>query len=446
MARRTGSSARNSDRNKPGRSGPRARTDGKIDVFCPQCSAQFRIAADALDQKIQCTECHRTFFAKTAVGKPKRQQDYTKVYVGFGVLAVFMVVTLALINSGGSTPVRNTEPVAEKKTIDRNTHPRAQRLKEWAIRVKNGDKFGIIDGTDMAAMQAQFGLPAADYANATGQAREAIDDAILNAFKTHEAARYLRDLDISSASLESIADADASAGAAILYLSAPPDSKQYRWNRQCQIKVRFRAEGSANATKVTGWEVLVKPIENNLSAGGVHHDKIAKPKEAVSVDGRKVTESEPCALEHMASATPEMQQKIDKLVDDLLASANPEAPGGLRNSTIAKMRMIGDRGREVVPRLLNKMYEFYADPIANNPQLTQLCTAANDITGNRFAYDPRDSGDAQKDKAARQSSVRQWFAYWYSGFQSDWNIEKEESLEVKKPSAQQPAGTPPAKK
>jgi hypothetical protein len=192
--------------------------------------------------------------------------------------------------------------------------------------------------------------------------------------------------------------------------------------------------------------VVQKPIEVNLNAAGVHHDKIAAPKEATSADGRKVTESEPCALDHLASATPEMRQQIDKLVEELV-TINPDATGPPPLNRISmQLKRIGDRGREVVPRLLNKLFEFYPDPVGNNAKLVQVNAVLKDITGLDYAYDQRDSGDAQKDKAARQSTVRQWFAYWYSGFQSDWNIEKEESLEVKKPSAQQPAGKPPVKK
>lgn len=453
VARRPASSSRNSDRGKSGRSGagrpgPRARTDGKLDVFCPQCSAQFRVAADALDQKIQCTECHRTFFAKTAVGKPRKQKDYTKTYVLFGVLTLFIVVTLALMSGGGSKPANAETPVVAKRTIDKNTHPRADRLKEWAQRVKQGDKFGIIDGTDMAAMLTQFGLPAADYANAQGAQKEALNDAILDAFKTNEAARYLRDLELTSASLETIEDAESSTGAGILYLSAPQGSKRYLWNRQCQIKVRFRADGAGNATKVTGWETLVKPMETDPTAGGAHHDKIAAPKQATSVDGRNATisESEPCALEHLASATPEMRAEIDKLIEELV-NADPDAAGPPPlNRISAQLKRTGDRGREVVPRLLNKMYELYPDPIANNMKLVQVNAVMKDITGLDYAYDQRDSGDATKDKAKRQSTIRQWFAYWYSGFQKDWNIEKEESLERPKASEQQPAGTAPVKK
>lgn len=432
MARRSGSTARHGERNKSGRGAPRPRSDGKVDVFCPQCAAQFRVAADALDQKIQCTECHRTFFPKTAVGKRRQAPNYTKAYVGFGALALFIVVTLVLMSGGGSRPASNDKETPPPQVVDRGRHPRAVQVKDWAAKVHANDKFGILGGVDLTAMQAQFGLPSAD------------GDAVAAAFATHESAQYLRDLEITASNLEKVEDAEAPTGAVMLYLSPPRDSTKYAQNRgQCQVKVQFRAEGGL--VKVTGWSVVKKPVELG-TVGGPHHDKIEKPKEAVTADGRKVTESEPCALDHLASATPEMRQQIDKLVDDLLASANPDAPGGLRNRTVEKMKKVGDRGREVVPRLLNKMFEFYADPIANNPQLTQLCSAANDITGNRFAYSPKDSGDAQKDKAARQSAIRQWFAYWYSGFQRDWNIEKEESLQSNRSSAQQPAVKPPDKK
>ena len=44
-----------------------------------------------LDSKIECTECHRVFFAKTTAGKRVQAPDYTKAYIGFGVLGLVIV-------------------------------------------------------------------------------------------------------------------------------------------------------------------------------------------------------------------------------------------------------------------------------------------------------------------------------------------------------------------
>ena len=71
--------------------GPKVGRDGKVDVGCPQCGAQYRVAADKLDSKIECADCHRVFFAKSTAGKRVAAPDYTKAYIGFGVLAVAIV-------------------------------------------------------------------------------------------------------------------------------------------------------------------------------------------------------------------------------------------------------------------------------------------------------------------------------------------------------------------
>ena len=90
MARRRSSASRRSSSassgaRSPSARAPRARTDGKVDVQCPQCGAAYRVGQDMLDQKIECADCHRVFFAKSTPGRRVQKPDYTKAYVGLGI-------------------------------------------------------------------------------------------------------------------------------------------------------------------------------------------------------------------------------------------------------------------------------------------------------------------------------------------------------------------------
>jgi hypothetical protein len=168
--------------------------------------------------------------------------------------------------------------------------------------------------------------------------------------------------------------------------------------------------------------------------------EIARPEDKeMQIGGQtiKVRESQPVPLGHEAGTTPEQQQQIDALVADLLASADPEAPGALFGRTCNALEKVG---KPVIPRLLNALHDLYPDVNGNNQKISQVDRCLLQLTGMQFAYDVRGTGDAAKDKAARESVVRQWFAWWWR-FANDTHtdaIEKDENLEPKEP-AKKPA-------
>jgi hypothetical protein len=141
--------------------------------------------------------------------------------------------------------------------------------------------------------------------------------------------------------------------------------------------------------------------------------EIAKPRQAETTRGgvtTKVTESEPAAIAHLADTPEPTRQKIDKLVADVIASADPESPGALWGRATAQLKEIG---KPAMPRLMNALFELYPDVQANNQKISQVTRSLLDLTGMAFAYDVRGTGDAAKDKPARESVIRQWFAWWW---------------------------------
>ncbi|MFN9331454.1 MAG: hypothetical protein ACK6D1_02540 [Planctomycetota bacterium] len=91
---------------------PRERADGRVDVACPQCGAQYRVTKEALDEKLECGDCHRVFFPKTTAGKRVAPPDYTKTYVGVGV-AVLRAPMVVMSGGGGEKRViMESEPAA----------------------------------------------------------------------------------------------------------------------------------------------------------------------------------------------------------------------------------------------------------------------------------------------------------------------------------------------
>jgi hypothetical protein len=419
-ASRSSSSSRTS-----GARGARPRSDGKVNVACPQCAAEYRIAEEHLDQKIECTSCHRVFFAKTVVGKRGKPQDHTKTYVIFGVVAVAIIGILIGMSSGEPPPKKAPPPVVQKSVVTRGTHPRTQQVVKWAQSITANNQFVFETHSDVAAVAAVLGIAATEK------------DKLLAAAGTHESTRFLRELNPESAELLDDESMTAATGKAKVYVTPKPGSDDWLKNTRGEIEVAFRMDGEQ--IKVTGWQVTMKPARNPKKPDPskmayVPNKDIARPDEVVVTDSagtRKVNESQPAAVPHWDKATPEQQAMADKIVADILASAAPDAPGGLFNRATLSVKTIEDK-KAAVPRVLNAMFEHYADVTANNMKLNLLNKALVGWTGFAVNYQVEDTGDAAKDKKDRESCVRQWFAYWWRHANGELKefFEDKESLEM----------------
>lgn len=405
MTRRTPASRSSSTARSA--SAGRTRTDGKVEVACPQCATQYRLPADAVDEKMECVECHRVFFPKTTLGKRVKPQDNTKTYVLMGVGALMVIVLFAIMANSNDVPAEKPK-VAEprREVLTPGNHPRAAQIIKWAQAMGSDNRLVIQTHNDLGALAAKLGVPAGD------------ENALFAAIGSHDSTRFLRELDADSGTLDGEASMTAGSGKAIVYVTPKPGTDDWKKNTRGELMVSFTMAG--DQIKVTGWETKMAPVRNPAKPDQgklsyVPNKDIARPEEVQVSDSagtRKVAESQPTPVPHWAQATPAQQQMADKAVADILASANPEAPGGLFNRATLSIRSLEDR-KAVVPRVLNAMHDLYADVNLNNQKLGLLDKALVGWTGYAVNYQVKDSGDPAKDKAARESCIRQWFAFWW---------------------------------
>lgn len=406
MTRRTPAS-RSSSAARSAR-GARPRADGKVDVSCPQCATQYRIAEDALDEKMECVECHRTFFPKTMVGKRGNAPDNTKMYLILGGAALVIIVLFAVMSSSGDKPVVQPKVVEPRREVHtRGNHPRTAQIVKWAQAMGSDNRLVIKTHNDLGALATQLGVPAGD------------ENALFAAIGSHDSTRFLRELVADSASLETEEAMNAPSGKALVYVTPKPGTDDWKKNTRGELLVSFTMAG--DQVKVTGWETKMAPVRNPAKPDPskrsfTPNENIAKPDMVDFVDStgtaRKKTESQPGPVPHWKEATPAQQEKADKIVAEILASADPEARGGAYTRATLQVQTLEDR-KAVVPRVLNAMNDLYADVQGNNIKISQLDKALMTFTGQTVGYSPEDSGDPAKDKAARESCVRQWFAFWW---------------------------------
>lgn len=406
---------------------PRERADGRVDVACPQCGAQYRVTKEALEEKLECGDCHRVFFPKTTAGKRVAPPDYTKTYVGVGVGVVVLIALMVLTRGGGGSEAPKPKPVAAAPApaVSRGSHPRTAMALKWAQAVASGNQLVLTTHSDLPALGKAMQL--ADTAN----------DAVLKAIGSHEATRFLRELQCDSAELASDADMTASTGTAMLFVTPKSGDDTYISRFRGELAATFRMDG--DQLKVTGLTVKTPPERNpkkpdpNRPGSYKPNTDIAAPKAVETVVGgekRVIMESEPAAVPHWREATPELQKKADEVVAMLLQSASPDAPGNLFNKATMSVRTLEER-KAAVPRVLNAMFELYGDVMGNNMKLSQLDRALRGWTGGGVNYDATESTDPARDKKEREAAVRRWFAFWYRYANGELKefIESDESLD-----------------
>ncbi len=423
----------------------RVAKDGKVDAPCPQCGTVYRVLAENLDQVIKCQECGKVFPARHTAGRKAHAPDYTKAYLAFGGFGLVLVVLfLVMSNSGGSKAKEakaqtqaNAQAQANQKKGDAysvGTHPRAVQLQRWAEAFATDNRLVMKTNTDLTAVGKLLGAPDRD------------PDAALSALATHTLTQPLRDFAVASATLAGNDDMTAETGRGTVFLVPKANDARWRKDTRGELEVTFRKD-DGDTILVTGWTLKSEPAPakgggraaskpSTTDAPIAQGDKPAEAEISDSGGTRKVAEAEPRAMGHWEKATPELQKFADQVVADILfsVSGEPGAAGKANRATLSVRT--ADEASAVVPRILNAMFELYADPIANNDKLSQLNKAIYTIVGWSVNYQVQGTGDDAKDKAARQSCVRQWFA-WYHSNKANLlkNREEQENLD-------DPAGEP----
>jgi hypothetical protein len=233
---------------------PRVGADGKVDIFCPNCAQRYRIAEDALDNKVQCSVCTNVFLPRNTVGKLARGKDHTTVYASLGFFAVVVIAGLILVmNRGNETPVQPAEPAnaaaKANAVLDAERVRRREQLVKWAKNVAAGELFMIREYSDLDALCAALGVD-------RRLTKDQLDAQLLRALKSNMVTGKLYEFDCNTAEL-SLDAAKNDFGTATLYLAPKPTDDKYDHGSSGTMAVDFKMD--AGTVKVTGFRITAMP-------------------------------------------------------------------------------------------------------------------------------------------------------------------------------------------
>jgi hypothetical protein len=396
--------------------------EGKRTVPCPACGTEYKIPLDLLEQQVSCKSCGRAFVPKNASSRRIRSQNPAQPFIVGGALLVFMVVGLVLISSRGPSDDQTRREPAPKRQVETGSkNPRVRDVQEWQAALASGNTFTLASTTDISALSKQFGIGLIDGSESD---REKL---VIGRLLEDPSTAVLRD---SYVTLGKIPEdqAEAQSGQVELGL-AIKDEALAKWAQPTatfRIAFLYR-EGRA---RVTGFEALYEPPPRQepkqRGPRPATHELIG---EAQNVErdygGRKETvrEAELKPLPHLDGTSPEIQQKIDTAIAAII---DLDAPGGAANRANLDLRQIG---KPAVPRLLNKLYELVVgqENALEDQQVVlrirRVTGALEDLTGQRFGFNPSVLSSQTTSHEYRLSSLRQWYGYWADNFWSDkWRV------------------------
>ncbi len=372
-------------------------------IQCPSCHARAKLPDDQEGAKVRCGECGRIYLARTGGSRASSKKPFnTGAWIGGFVGFLALVAVLALYRSaGGKEKVQAVQPASapEKKPMvdfgwsselvqtvvsiheSSFTHDR-ERLKTllhgpriWAReRAAAGEEPGAFASLSGPERAAAFERWADDFTQ--GSARELV--ALWKPFDGEAV---------------EVTDEEATVRVAVAPRAGGVEKRWVEWGL-ARDGERFRA---------WRWERWFSPAE--LKA---EQHKRAKGFQVVTLsDGSVVFERPPEPLGHLEDTPLDLRRRIDQLAATILDLE-------LTKESARAQRELAEIGRPAIPILLTKFYETPADSDDNCKRCNIIDQTLQRITGQQFGYAPGEAGSvAGTTEERRQSSIKQWFAWWY---------------------------------
>ena len=418
-------------------------------IQCPACHARARISDSQEGAKVRCGECSRIFVAGATAGRSRSSSSGSKLglWLGMGAGGIGLLFVAIMLSQGQGTDFEKNAKEPEEDPVVESTadstsfegSPEIQaavRVHDAAFRQQEIQVRAAMYGPRVYAWKKSLEAMAAGPAE--GETEVAITDeqraAWVAEFEALPSFRQSETLQEYSSSICSGDDRDLVANWAP-YDGSIVESNDSTGEARIQLLVSSREEGSFE-TRTIEWTLfndhgrwMVCSWERWFSEAEKHALRVRRSKgyEKVTLsDGSTVHERDPEPLGHLEDTPAELRTRIDSLIATMIDLELTREATKARNDLI-------EIGKPAIPRLLTKLYEIPLDTEDQSIQVNQVVTALRGITDQYFGYEPSEivGSAAGTTKERRDSSIRQWFAWWYRKQDKFTEADSTDALEEK---------------
>jgi predicted Zn finger-like uncharacterized protein len=374
-------------------------------IQCPSCRARAKLSDDHEGAKVRCAECGRVYLARPAGAKgAARGTPNTGLIIGafVGVLALIVVVFIVK-STGSETPVTKAAPVVAAPPPAAVDFGWRSELVQGVVALHNAAHAG-----DRGRVKTMLHGPAIWTREHTDEAGVLDPSAPeFMALPSHERAaamdRWAEEL-VAGAAKDLVAEwvpydgeaLEVEDDQAVVRVAVKPRAGgiENRW-------VEWRLARDDGRFKAWSWERWTSPEEAKAEQRPKGYEKVTLS------DGSIVHERAPEPLEHLEDTPPELRARIDGLVATMLDLELTKEGARARRELI-------EIGRPAIPILLTRFYEIPVDTEENRIRCNIIDQTLQSITGQHFGYAPGEAGSAAgTTEERRDSSIKQWFAWWY---------------------------------
>lgn len=392
-------------------------------IQCPSCHARAKLSDEHEGAKVRCAECGRVFVARPQGAKGSvTSGSSTGVVIGVGAGVVVLAFALFVMSRSPDEPVAaQTTAPAPVVAPPPTTLETGWKNEQVQAMVKLHTAAFAGDRDTVKTLLHGGRIWAREHTSAEGVLDPAV--APFESLPPHERVvaldRWAEEL-CTGAGKELVADWQPFDGelveqddtGAFVRLNVKPRAGgvESRW-------IEWHLARDGTRFKAWKWQRWLSPDE-------VKAEKKKKGYEVKTLsDGSIVHEREPAPLAHLEDTPEELRKEIDGLLATMLDLELTKEGSRAR-------RRVVEIGRPAIPALLTKFFEIPADSEDNRIRCNMIDQALSDITGQSFGYAPGEAGTAAgTSEERRQSSIKQWFAWWYKNEKRFVEKPREDGLE-----------------